>query len=733
MLLRKVLAALAVFAVTSIGQAQTQEQPDTKEEGISAGGEANTIVISGTRSREKESKLPQSITTATSAQIRDREPLLPIDALRDQPGVFVQKTGQGGGTPIVRGLMGNRVLYLIDGIRINNGATYAGPNPYFNQVDLGAVDQIEILKGPGSVQYGSDAIGGVVNTRTKTLDLFPEKAEYGGMVSEHFSTADHGKYGHTEVYGASDRVNVLMGLTYAGSSDYKGGGTEGVLQNTSFDSYGLLGKVQYKIDGGHVLTLGYLEDTQTNVTRYDQSARNPLSGAPRFFTPSADRKIVYLRDMIKNQGGLITQIEPYLYGQQFVTYSDVNSESTTAITKTQTYQNQTAGGGGVQAVTPAFNQSLKIVYGIDNRQEVLHNDKKAYAKGTTTPFATTLSQPTGNTPDGTYDVNDVFTMLDWSPADSLRFTAGMRYETSQLKSKPDALDVSSGFTVDDLRINKTWDAVTWGVGGIYWPVPGFGLATEVSTGYRAPTFSDALSFGPFTQGVNTPSPGISPEQSLTWEVGPRVETSDVSLRVAWYRTWLRDLIGGQPTGGYVDLNSNGKQDPGEAAYQNHNSGKAWLNGVDSSVEWRFQKYSRLFGTFNWTDGRDESANAPLSQLPPTFGTLGARYRYSPQTFWVEAFTRVVAEQKKINPTFYTDPAEATHPAQTYPATDNPPLRRDYSLPGYTTYHVRAGIPMGDKATIFMAGDNLANIRYRETWSRQDSPGISLTIGSEARF
>ena len=89
------------------------------------------------------------------------------EALSGTTGVFVQKTNHGGGSPFVRGLTGNQTLLLMDGIRLNNATYRYGPNQYFNTIDAWTVSKIELARGTGSVQYGSDALGGVIQVFTK--------------------------------------------------------------------------------------------------------------------------------------------------------------------------------------------------------------------------------------------------------------------------------------------------------------------------------------------------------------------------------------------------------------------------------------------------------------------------------------------------------------------------------------------------------------------------------------
>lgn len=723
----RVILRGAVACVVGAGSGYGQNQNNQAVAGSAALPE---IVVTATRMETDSEKVPQSVAVATSAEIRERHPTQPVEAVRDEPGVWIQKTGAGGGTPVVRGMMGNTVLYLVDGIRINNGRLFSGPNAFFNQVDVGSIDRIEILKGPGSVQYGSDAMGGVINMLTPALDgEFPEAAEWRGRVSGQYSSADKGLLGHGEAYYGDRKVQGMAGATYFTADDYRTGGG-GTLDQTSLDSYGGFGKARVKLGEGHVLTLGCLTDVREDVERYDQSKRNFNSGLPRFFTPREERTLVYLKDTLDHDTGGISHLEPYLYYQNYQSKSDLNSEKdATTFQRDTTRQDQDMYGLGVSAVSPLL-ESLNLAYGVDYRYEDFMEDKDRYTWSPGGPE--TWSAPKGLTPDGTYDVADAFAMLDWTPIERLRLTAGARFESSHLDSDPAPQDATAGFTMDDLNLDERWNYATYSLGGIYWLTENLALSSQGATGYRAPTYSDVLSFGPFTYGVNVPSPDVDPEKCTTWEAGPRFESEALSASLTYFYTWLDDMIDSAPAEGYTDINGNGVEDAGEANYAKNNYGAGYIQGVESAAEWRFAGDWALFGTAAWTEGYDDEQDDHLRFIPPLNGTAGVRW-HATDRLTLSTFARMAAAQDKVSEDDKSDPACATDPARTFPSAGNPPLRPDYSIPGFVTYHARADFTVKKGLRVFLAGDNLSDTHYREAFSRQDAPGINMTLGAEWSF
>jgi hypothetical protein len=152
-------------------------------------------VVSASRIQQNEWEVPAQVTVVRPDEERERVTTQTSDYLKEHSEVHLQKTNLGGGSPIIRGMSGNRVLLMVDGFRVNNGIFRLGLNQYLNTVPAGQLEQIEILSGPTGVQYGSDGLGGTVHMRTldpKGRDPF---VEYEGMLSSADGTNTHRVHG----------------------------------------------------------------------------------------------------------------------------------------------------------------------------------------------------------------------------------------------------------------------------------------------------------------------------------------------------------------------------------------------------------------------------------------------------------------------------------------------------------------------------------------------------------
>ena len=158
-------------------------------------------------------------------QLQERRQIRTIpDAMREMPSVMVQKTGHGQGSPYIRGFTGLRTLFLIDGIRLNNSTFREGPNQYWNTVDPFSVHRLELVKGPSSVLYGSDAIGGTVNAISRNLDDFEPASGFSSRIALRGSTAENSYVVRPEVGYAGSSVDLYGGISAKAFGDLEAGG-----------------------------------------------------------------------------------------------------------------------------------------------------------------------------------------------------------------------------------------------------------------------------------------------------------------------------------------------------------------------------------------------------------------------------------------------------------------------------------------------------------------------------
>jgi outer membrane cobalamin receptor len=186
---------------------------------------------------------PEAIKVADELTIKENQLRTAPEALSVTPGVFVQKTNHGGGSPFVRGVTGNQTLLLIDGIRLSNSTTRYGPNQYFNTIDVFSIEKIEVLRGSGSVQYGSDAIGGTIQAFSQQLRTTNESLWRSSLLTR-FGTHGMEQSIRGGVNYSNSRIALRSGITWRNFGDIIGGDTTGKQSPTGYREfdYDLKGK-----------------------------------------------------------------------------------------------------------------------------------------------------------------------------------------------------------------------------------------------------------------------------------------------------------------------------------------------------------------------------------------------------------------------------------------------------------------------------------------------------------
>jgi outer membrane cobalamin receptor len=184
------------------------------------------VIVTTSRNSVTARLLPYSFAIRDSQQMAKLNGRSVPELLDGTPGVFLQKTNHGGGSPFVRGFTGNQNLILIDGIRLNNAIFRYGPNQYLTLVDPQSVQKIEVIKGTGSVQYGSDALGGVINIITH-MPHFSNQPKWAGKTYVQLTDGGMEKTFRPQVEYSSPKFAFSLSGSYADFGNLRGGDTTG--------------------------------------------------------------------------------------------------------------------------------------------------------------------------------------------------------------------------------------------------------------------------------------------------------------------------------------------------------------------------------------------------------------------------------------------------------------------------------------------------------------------------
>ncbi|MBT7958878.1 MAG: TonB-dependent receptor plug domain-containing protein, partial [Akkermansiaceae bacterium] len=391
------------FWVLAIGTAPVQVSGDVLPE----------TVISASRSAELLRDSPYSISLIGEDELLQNSIRTLPEALKLSPGVMVQKTTHGHGSPFIRGFTGRQNLLLVDGVRINNSTFRSGPIQYWNTVDSSAVDRLELVKGQGSVLYGSDAIGGTLNTLTKSSN-FRERLDgwfNNNSLFYRFDTNSRSHVGRFESsFGEGGKWGVLLGVSQKNFGDIRDSSV-GRMENTGYDEIDADFRIDVAISYATTLTLAHHRVNQDDVWRWHSTIYNPgWNHGGYVVTPGSfaariydqERSLTYLKlDGGEGEGWLKKWSATLSY--QKSQDSQFQNRALTDI-RTQLAEVQTW-GLGLQMESDFGDGSL--LYGVDYYHDSVDS------AGTRTGKDPRSQRPVAD--DSSYDLLGVYGQYRWTP------------------------------------------------------------------------------------------------------------------------------------------------------------------------------------------------------------------------------------------------------------------------------------------------------------------------------
>ncbi|MCC6573375.1 MAG: TonB-dependent receptor [Planctomycetes bacterium] len=711
--------------------------------------EGKEVVVTPSRTETPVSETPRAISTVDEKEIERRAPSAQSAAelLKGEPGVIVQQTGRHGGAPIIRGMIGKYILPLYDGIRITDGTIFAGPNAFFNNIDRFTVDRVEIVRGPSSLLYGSDALGGTINMLPRRYHGFPDAFDVGFGIESRYRSVSNMFSERVEFMGGMDCFNFFLGGSFVDAGDSRGGGGLGRSYNTSWTEYNFDARMAFRPARGHQLEASYLRTEQRNIYRYDQPWETPKlnkwwkAHKDLYLTGSGLRKRQNKAPLTLTQLASVTYTvdAPTPFWDEVVLRAHWRSQYEKTVrgaeqAATRTEAISTA-SWNVYGATAQFAWTMfevnRIVYGVDTRLDDVYSGwarNKSFDKNTGERLSNVVAAP-GN-PDARFVDIGAFIYDEFRPLGNLTISAGIRYTYANMTSRPTALSTPAPLSPDDFTIDADFTSFTYS-GGVLWDVTDkISLLANIGTGFKSPSISDALSGGAFTFGVEVPSPDLQPEESTTYEIGVRSAFDRFSGEAMIYYTDLRNLIDSRPgtIGGstFIDLNGDNVKQNDEQVYVKGNSGRAYIFGVDLGAKYEFLR-SGTFGSFfvagnaSFTRGYDLTAEDNLRFIPPLNGDFSLNWEHFTGNKYVG---RVWAELQL--------PWSFNKPKNRFAEDDFADLaqfpRNPGNLRGWVLLNLRGGVDISDFASVTASITNLLNSEYQSFGSRLPGDGISFDFG-----
>ena len=760
--MKKILISLLSGLCLGICQGQENDN-DTNHKTV----QLEEVVISANKFAEKKRNIAQKIDVITLKQISGANAQNTGDLLMNTGNVFVQKSQQGGSSPVIRGFEASRVLLVVDGIRMNNAIYRSGHLQNVITIDQNMLERVEILYGPASTIYGSDALGGVVHFRTKSPKLATaEKFFTTGSAFSRYSSANdektvHGdisiagkKLGWLQSYNFSSFGNMRMGSNYPDKYPNFGRRTEYVASidgidsivrnvddrvqyNSGYKQWDIAQKVLYKQSEKVEHLLNFQFSNSSDVPRYDrlQDLRNgSLRYAEWYYGPQ--KRLLGSYELSLKNIGLFNE------AKLNVSYQDIEESRQTRDYRRYDQLDSRVEHLKVWAVTIDGRKIInnhELTIGFDGQ----FNDLKSTASRTNTVTGAVTKLDT-RYPDGENNMNYLGFyaqhILKMSEG-KLVLNDGVRLQFVNLHS---TIADNSFFNLPYTDIRQDNFAITGNLGLNYLPQKSTKISVSLSSGFRAPNIDDLAKIFESNSAaaqVVVPNPDIKPEYTLNTDLSVmQVFGEKVRVEVTGFYTWFKNALvkapfrlNGQDSIMYNGVNS--------AVFANQNKNKAYLYGVNALLAIDITKQLSFQSTVNVTTGRFETnpaeasnvyeeqrtggyalvksqvSSKPLDHIPPVFGK--AALKYSRKRYDVEFFTI-------YNGWKYLDKYNAD-------GEDNAQYATADGMPAWYTLNLRTSILITQKLTIQLACENILDRNYRHFASGFSAPGKNLIASLRASF
>jgi hemoglobin/transferrin/lactoferrin receptor protein len=667
------------------------------------------LVVTASKLEQQASDAPYSSSVIGSEFIWDETRRTLPEALAYTPGVLVQKTAYGHGSPFIRGFTGRQNLLLVDGVRLNNSTFRSGPVQYWNTVDSLSIDHLELVKSQGSVLYGSDAVGGTLNSFTKSSDFRNRPVDqvfYGGGGSYEYRTNGQGSsIGRIESQtGVGGKFGVWLGLSAKDYGDVEDDDI-GRMVGTGYPEQDLDFRFDWAVSPESTITLAHNYVNQDAISRWHRTVNNPgWDDDGQVTTPGLwasnnfdqERSMTYLRYAGENPevGAAVQRWSATL---SFQNSSDSESQNRNPADDSIRQSNIDTDTIGVDLSLESAMGPGTLVYGMDYYHDGV--DSSGF-KGNLAGTKYKESLPIAD--DSDYDLLGIFSQYLWKPAEKVEITGGARYTYAE--ASLGRFYDSGG--VEQSSESQEWNSVVGSLRGLYrlntcWSVYG-----GVSQAFRAPNLDDLT--GNLTAKSGSTSLGstsVDPEEFLTYEIGTRQLTETTSLEFSVFYTDAEDLITGVP------LVSGGKDTI------TTNAGEGYVYGAEVQGAWSFYPQWTLSGFAGWQDGRTETPlylNGPvvdksMTRLLPLTGSVALRWTDASAKYWVEG--RVFGSTQEDRITLEDQAADS----QRIPTG---------GTPGYVTASIRAGWAVNEHLNLLCGVENLTDEVYRIHGSGQNEAGIN---------
>jgi hemoglobin/transferrin/lactoferrin receptor protein len=616
------------------------------------------VVVSATRFRDKKSEVPMPIITISQADNLLENPQTAADLLETSGKVFIQKSQQGGGSPMIRGFATNRLIYTVDGVRMNTAIFRSGNIQNVINLDPFAVESTEVLFGPGSVMYGSDAIGGVMSFQTLQPSFSTtEKLKINGSLLGRYASASNERTGHFDLQLKGNR---WASVTSVSSWDYDHlrqgrNGPDDYLKTSyvqrineedviieqdnpllqipsAYSQVNVMQKLRFKPHINWDFTYGFHYSTTSSYGRYDRHNR-VRNGQPRYAEWKYGPQSWLMNHLLVNYTGrsaFYDQIKIHLAQQSF-------KES--RIDRDFGRVNRRIREEGVEAYSINFDlkKILSPAHTLHYGAEYIRNDVASSGRMVDISNDESVDGP-ARYPESVWTTVGIYGNETWKLSDKLSLHSGLRYTQFILDADfRNNLDFYP-LPFEQTRINN--GSLTGSLGAIFRPSKAWVIRANAGTAFRAPNVDDiGKIFDSEPGAVIIPNPDLESEYAYNFDLSATTQIGDlVELDFSVYYTQLRDAL--------VRRNArlNGRDSilyDGQLSQvqEIQNAAETRIYGIQAGAKVQLLAPLYLITDMNYQDGVEKTIDgmeSAVRHVPPFFGISRLKYETSRLTLEINA-------------------------------------------------------------------------------------------------
>jgi hemoglobin/transferrin/lactoferrin receptor protein len=702
------------------------------------------VVVSATRWSQTSRNIPSKISIISPKDVALYNPQTAADLLGSSGEVFIQKSQQGGGSPMIRGFATNRLLYTIDGVRMNSAIFRAGNIQNVISLDPFAIENTEVFFGPGSIIYGSDAIGGVMSFQTLTPQLsLTDKPLVTGKAVSRFSSANNEMTNHFDVNVGWKKWASITNFTHSKFGDLRLGkngpdeylkpfyvqrvdSVDRVFENkdprvqnpSGYSQMNLMQKVRFSPNKKWDFQYGFHYSETSEYSRYDRHIETQGNGLPRAAVWNYGPQIWMMNNLMisHNSNNKVYDRMAIRLAQQYFEESRIDRRFNHHRLRTQLEK------VNAYSVNADFEKSVnkhRFYYGAE------------YVLNDVTSIGSAVDIRNGNP----MLVPDRYPASEWSSyagylnyqfvaSDKFLLQAGARYSSFNIQSD---FTRHLDFYPFDFTSSTTKNSATTGsLGLVYTPTKTWKISVNGSTGFRAPNVDDIGKIFDFVSGeVIVPNTSLNAEYAYNGELSiSKIFGDVVKLDATGFYTYLDNAMVRRAfqVNGQDSIMYDGQM---SKVYALQNAAYGTVYGFNAGIEIKLPSGFSLSSRYNYQIGREEMDNGDISpsrHAAPAFGIT--RLTYQKEKLFMQFYAMYSAKVSYAN----LNEEERQKPVIYAKDDDGNP----YS-PSWYTLNFKAMYQFHQNLAVSAGIENLTDQRYRPYSSGIVAPGRNFILSLRANF